>query len=1100
MPSIAEKQSKSALAVHQKHSDLQQKFQDSTEAVKHLSDLASRQLLPSLSDQLDLQDEGIARVRAFLDDRATLFRFLRRARFDQQQALSLLNASLLWRIKTDLDLFSLASLHPLYVNPPPPNPPLFWLNSHFHDRFGRPCGVINLRSVERTDQNTLEQLKEYIVACMEILRRYIADLNLPHRHAGPSATKSSSSSDRVLQSVIAVDLTGSGMANLELELLPFLLDLLKNHFPGMVGAVYILHYGWVHAGMWAVAKRVLPEQALARIFFPSHAELREHFDASRIPKAYQGELEVEMDASSNDVLQKWGRPKRGPSSAYASPMASPDITKSHRALSRASSYESMYEVFYSASGTPWSSRPMTPRHSGPPTPRGDHNPAVSALRMTPNAAKKLRRLEMTRGAPASSRGSRQRTPSESHVEDAAALGLTVNTAGLSPVNTPYGGRSPAATGRRSVDTRHVHFGSPGSRAPLSPARRVGTSRSFNLQVEEEEGDGRESENESDASGKDGVKPPASPSQSGTDAKEASQEGFFARWTKRPFSLLSSAPEEVKEQPGGEGDDQTVITYIDPGSPQLQVSLLGETPLSQSVVPQHRFLSQRSRKYDGKAGHVSPYNATNPFFGYPAYITGSAHSTDSANGPHRFSLGPSGTPQHLHVRRRKRDLIRTLTYLFVLRLLAFHRRLRWKAMVMWKEVVRTMAVGGEDQTDGDRLWRMAEERHRASQGAAEKTKEAPNVSSGRHLLWYRLLYALVFIGLLKPSWRATVQRQVAAMLAPLSLAKFSTVVLTRSDRLCTYQDIEVRRTSITSPSLPMGGERSSWTGLHIREKLGVKTSAAGSSGRRNSRSRNKALAFAGSALVLTSLGIYFYSQYGKRGGKGDDGDNDDDTRRRRSDPSAGRSTTTVPGKNAKRPTMSLCLSPSFDRTDAEAMRGLKTLLTQLAPLFLVHLILPTHPLGRSHTNDDLERSLASLSSSFSSVAQFDTRRILEYSQDSGRWAIPRALACDCHVELLLPTSHPPPTSATMTLSELDKIRRTCGLVVVAAVSSTALGDETETDAVFADLRRRAANQSGTNSSNTDAPPGMRAYDLRSTEQRTAWEELAQLVASLRSSWK
>jgi hypothetical protein len=56
------------------------------------------------------------------------------------------------------------------------------------------------------------------------------------------------------------------------------MDLLKNHFPGMVGAIFVLNYGWMYAGMWQLAKRVLPNTALERILFPTNADLLQFFD------------------------------------------------------------------------------------------------------------------------------------------------------------------------------------------------------------------------------------------------------------------------------------------------------------------------------------------------------------------------------------------------------------------------------------------------------------------------------------------------------------------------------------------------------------------------------------------------------------------------------------------------------------------------------------------------------------------------------------------------------------------------------------------------------------------------------------------------------
>lgn len=46
--------------------------------------------------------------------------------------------------------------------------------------------------------------------------------------------------------------------------------------------VFVLNYGWAYAGMWQLAKRVLPNTALERILFPSKAELLEFFDEEHL--------------------------------------------------------------------------------------------------------------------------------------------------------------------------------------------------------------------------------------------------------------------------------------------------------------------------------------------------------------------------------------------------------------------------------------------------------------------------------------------------------------------------------------------------------------------------------------------------------------------------------------------------------------------------------------------------------------------------------------------------------------------------------------------------------------------------------------------------
>ncbi len=409
-----------------------------------------------------------ARIRAFLSDRATLFRFYRRSRYDVDGALEMLHTTLSWRLRTGLDLCALETLHSTYVygpggeergeevgaaaaargageeeqeedgggeadspaSGPGSGTPLFWLSDRFVDRYGRPCGVISLRSLERvspsnSSSNTggsaaealggdseasealaaaaegqgsetegvegkrgLSEVKEYIVASMEITRKYLEHAyrrfveeqgGIDNLLAALSSAEDESEADEEsmltesarfcppLQMTIAFDLGGSGMANLELELLPFLLDLLKNHFPGMVGAVYVLHFGWLHSGMWTIAKRVLPQQALARIFFPSDKELRsEHFAPANLPRELGGEWPTRICAESNVTMRRFGRrAAQAIVAAATAARASKQRAASRSASANASAAQSRAQ---SSANTPLQlspALPVTARMSGP---------------------------------------------------------------------------------------------------------------------------------------------------------------------------------------------------------------------------------------------------------------------------------------------------------------------------------------------------------------------------------------------------------------------------------------------------------------------------------------------------------------------------------------------------------------------------------------------------------------------------------------------------------------------------------------------------------------------------------------------------------------
>src|SRR5439155_26775821 len=98
-----------------------------------------------------------------------------------------------------------------------------------------------------------------IIFNVEISRRLLLD----------QRNSSSKKDNMILQYVILLDLKGAGASTLDLELIPSLVDIARHHFPGFLGSIFVLNYGWVYSGIWQIFKRVLPEESLSRIFFPS---------------------------------------------------------------------------------------------------------------------------------------------------------------------------------------------------------------------------------------------------------------------------------------------------------------------------------------------------------------------------------------------------------------------------------------------------------------------------------------------------------------------------------------------------------------------------------------------------------------------------------------------------------------------------------------------------------------------------------------------------------------------------------------------------------------------------------------------------------------
>ncbi|KAE8229885.1 hypothetical protein CF326_g5129 [Tilletia indica] len=362
-------------AIEERHDKIRNLFIEHFPLLQTVRARALSELVPSLTASHKLPEERVRKLEEFLQDIPSLFRQAKRSKFHEENTLQALRETLQWRITSEVDNLDLDELHPLYVDPPSVaralrdaggpsasptttepianRPPLFWINDRLKDHYGRPCGVISLRTLERTEEKNLENIKEYILASVEIIRRHIAELyarsdfmpdsvastplNSPAPDQGTFKNGSSSSSGAKqgtegmdedviagrprsgpLQMVIACDLDGAGMSNLEIELVPFLLDLLKKHYPGHIAVLYLLHYGWVHAGMWTLAKRVLPQVVLDKIIFPKddgtpleeggkRGDIEDHFDRRRWPRALGkcGAWVVSLDAAHNSVMRRY---------------------------------------------------------------------------------------------------------------------------------------------------------------------------------------------------------------------------------------------------------------------------------------------------------------------------------------------------------------------------------------------------------------------------------------------------------------------------------------------------------------------------------------------------------------------------------------------------------------------------------------------------------------------------------------------------------------------------------------------------------------------------------------------------------------------------
>ncbi|KAI9230265.1 MAG: CRAL-TRIO domain-containing protein [Piptocephalis tieghemiana] len=210
---------------------------------------------------------------SFLRDIPTLYRHLARAHYSPETAINLIHDTLDWRraqgplyplSPSDLDLLR----HRAFRH-------------HGFDQQGRLGIWVDLaRLVQIKSPSVGSSIKRYLILQLEAFRLW--------------AQAQFDRNGQLVPAVLVIDLEGVPFTSLDLDLAPFLIDLLRTHFPRSIAAVHVLHYGWTYAGLWALLRRLVSERACSRItFIQEERDLQNHFDPASIPRRYGGTLEEE---------------------------------------------------------------------------------------------------------------------------------------------------------------------------------------------------------------------------------------------------------------------------------------------------------------------------------------------------------------------------------------------------------------------------------------------------------------------------------------------------------------------------------------------------------------------------------------------------------------------------------------------------------------------------------------------------------------------------------------------------------------------------------------------------------------------------------------
>ncbi|ORY97434.1 hypothetical protein BCR43DRAFT_523614 [Syncephalastrum racemosum] len=332
-----------------------------------------RREIPLLIQEFKPSLEQTAALDEYINDRITLFRFLRKNNYSLPHTLSLLVDNLRWRLREHIETFTFAAVKEPFFDAP------YCFFSDERDGAGRPVLVIQLSQLPEAPPNA--DLKEFfapfVIYMLETIRKVTLDISLSRIAA--------SSKDPIMTDILVlVDFKDARPLPKDRSMLQAFAQLLRR-YPLSAGTVCLLNFGWIYQGLWQMVKLLLTEEAKNRVAFPKVKELYELMPDSKLVKELEGKKPVQWDLSMDTVFSKYGY------QSLPSPPSSPLITPSSRRGSSASISTVYYDTFdtQTVSRSPSSLylprlQPLTPHHRRPSinqslyaTPTGGMTPVAS---------------------------------------------------------------------------------------------------------------------------------------------------------------------------------------------------------------------------------------------------------------------------------------------------------------------------------------------------------------------------------------------------------------------------------------------------------------------------------------------------------------------------------------------------------------------------------------------------------------------------------------------------------------------------------------------------------------------------------------------------
>ncbi|KAI8148191.1 hypothetical protein BJV82DRAFT_506700 [Fennellomyces sp. T-0311] len=251
-----------------------------------------RRELPLLVQEFKLSLDQTEALDDYVNDRATIFRFLRKNNFSLPHTLSLLVDTLKWRIRESVDNLKLSDIDPCFFKEP-------FCFFHKTDRWCRPVLIIQLRHLpsaldEASDKITF--LSSFTMFVLETIRKITWEATQERMNNGVE-------NPVVTDTLVLVDFKNAKSLPRDTGLMQAFIKLVRR-YPLSAGTVCLLNFGWMYQGLWQMVKLLLTEEAKNRVCFPKVKELGTWVDQEDLLADFESGKAVSWDLSQDTVYNQ----------------------------------------------------------------------------------------------------------------------------------------------------------------------------------------------------------------------------------------------------------------------------------------------------------------------------------------------------------------------------------------------------------------------------------------------------------------------------------------------------------------------------------------------------------------------------------------------------------------------------------------------------------------------------------------------------------------------------------------------------------------------------------------------------------------------------